>query len=100
MSRRFYCRVCKSVKRVRTLPLDLDNADAVEPTDRVGVCDVHNSTLSRKAHRRHRMNLRGITGRARPRFDKKEAATVVPRTTKSFKPSKSRKSRGSDEAVA
>lgn len=39
---RFFCTVCKRVKRVRNLPVILDlKANHVNPSDRIGECDKH-----------------------------------------------------------
>jgi len=39
---RFYCTVCKRVKRVRQYPTRILNEYATTPADRVGVCNRHN----------------------------------------------------------
>lgn len=49
--KRFYCTICKQVKRVRRLPAILDvERNHVNPTDRIGECDKHsqprNKTLT------------------------------------------------------
>lgn len=42
--KRFYCTVCKAVKRVRNLPATLDrNSASVNPSDRIGECDKHSA---------------------------------------------------------
>jgi hypothetical protein len=55
--KRFYCTVCKKVKRVRKYPVLIDNTVAVDPSLRVGACNrhsdnqVHRATVSRKVAR-------------------------------------------------
>ncbi len=40
--KRFYCTICKQVKRVRSLPVVLDlKSNHLNPTDRIGECDKH-----------------------------------------------------------
>jgi len=40
--KRFYCTICKRVKRVRVLPSDVFTAiDQSIPSDRLGECDWH-----------------------------------------------------------
>ena len=39
--KRFYCTVCKRVKRVRRLPMSTQTPNAVDVTQRQGVCDRH-----------------------------------------------------------
>lgn len=39
---RFYCTICKRVKRVRHLPVDISlKSNHVNPKDRIGECDKH-----------------------------------------------------------
>jgi hypothetical protein len=38
---RFYCTVCKKVKRVRQLPTRIQNEFSDFPTDRIGECNKH-----------------------------------------------------------
>jgi hypothetical protein len=40
---RFYCKVCKRVKRVRHLPVILQNPACIIPEDRIGECDKHSA---------------------------------------------------------
>lgn len=40
--KRFYCTICKQVKRVRNLPVVLDlQSNHLNPADRIGECDKH-----------------------------------------------------------
>jgi hypothetical protein len=39
--KRFYCKVCKKIKRVRHIPPNTVTPQAFKPTDRIGVCDHH-----------------------------------------------------------
>jgi len=39
--KRFYCKVCKRVKRVRRVPLTVDTPSAYAVTERVGMCSWH-----------------------------------------------------------
>lgn len=39
--KRFYCTVCKKVKRVRRLPALLQNEQSIDPSLRVGACNRH-----------------------------------------------------------
>lgn len=41
MMKRFFCTVCKKVKRVRNVPQIIDTPNAVVPSDRIGQCDWH-----------------------------------------------------------
>jgi hypothetical protein len=41
---RFYCTICKRVKRVRHLPVDISlKSNHVNPKDRIGECDKHSA---------------------------------------------------------
>lgn len=39
--KRFYCVVCKRIKRVRKLPILIERADSIDPALRVGECNHH-----------------------------------------------------------
>jgi hypothetical protein len=39
--KRFYCTVCRKVKRVRRWPSTLKTADSINPFERIGVCERH-----------------------------------------------------------
>ena len=39
--KRFYCTVCKKVKRVRVYPADIQNASNEAPDTRIGTCRRH-----------------------------------------------------------
>lgn len=39
--RRFFCKLCNKVKRVRKFPTFISNESAEKPTDRIGSCDWH-----------------------------------------------------------
>jgi hypothetical protein len=39
--KRFYCSVCKRIKRVRKLPLQIDTPQADKVSERTGVCNLH-----------------------------------------------------------
>ena len=39
--KRFYCTVCKKVKRVRKYPVNIQDADATQPVERIGQCNRH-----------------------------------------------------------
>lgn len=40
--KRFYCTVCKRIKRVRKYPTNIENQYADDPTQRIGSCSRHN----------------------------------------------------------
>lgn len=40
-TKRFYCTVCKKVKRVRVLPAVVDTPMSPNPANRTGECDRH-----------------------------------------------------------
>jgi len=50
---RFYCTVCKKVKRVQNWPIGIKNHTSVNPIERIGECNCHSQT-------------RTITNRDRP----------------------------------
>jgi hypothetical protein len=39
--KRFYCTVCKKIKRVRQYPANIQDAHATFPADRIGSCNRH-----------------------------------------------------------
>jgi len=39
--KRFYCTICKRVKRVRKLPATMDTPQADKVVERTGVCNLH-----------------------------------------------------------
>jgi len=39
--KRFYCTICKRVKRVRSLPRNVVAVNCEVPEDRTGTCDKH-----------------------------------------------------------
>jgi hypothetical protein len=39
--KRFYCTVCKRIKRVRVYPADIQDASSEMPENRVGTCRRH-----------------------------------------------------------
>lgn len=39
--KRFYCTICKKIKRVRNLPPTIKTPNADNPTDRIGQCSYH-----------------------------------------------------------
>jgi len=39
--KRFYCTICKRVKRVRKLPPTMDTPQADKVVERTGVCNLH-----------------------------------------------------------
>lgn len=41
--KRFYCTVCKKVKRVQNLPIVIENEIADNPVNRIGICNHHSS---------------------------------------------------------
>lgn len=41
--KRFYCTVCKKVKRVQNLPIVIENEIADNPVNRIGVCNHHSN---------------------------------------------------------
>lgn len=45
--KRFYCTICKKVKRVRNLPADTIRVESNDPTLRVGTCDKHHEQIAR-----------------------------------------------------
>lgn len=61
---RFYCTVCKKVKRVQHIPNNVFNPAAPLPEDRIGECNRHARTHSRE-DRAERLNIRktGTGGR-------------------------------------
>ena len=47
--KRFYCKTCHKIVRVRTFPANIDNEFAAKPSDRVGECAWH--TRSEPTHK-------------------------------------------------
>lgn len=45
--KRFYCTICKRVKRVRKMPTRIQDADSIDVTLRVGECNRHNAPKAR-----------------------------------------------------
>lgn len=39
--KRFFCTICGRVKRVRTLPRNVQSVNSVTPEKRIGACDRH-----------------------------------------------------------
>lgn len=39
--KRFYCTVCKKMKRVRNTPRIIENMESINPDARVGECNYH-----------------------------------------------------------
>lgn len=39
--KRFFCKQCKKVKRVRNIPSKTITPNAPKPVDRIGICDRH-----------------------------------------------------------
>jgi len=52
--KRFYCTVCKHVKRVRQYPANIQNVDATQPQDRIGSCNRHESDYTQS------LNIRSV----------------------------------------
>lgn len=50
--RRFYCTVCKKIKRVQKWPVILSNRDSELPEQRVGECNRHSKSNQILAHAR------------------------------------------------
>lgn len=42
--KRFYCTICKKVKRVRNIPSRITTPSAPKVKDRTGICDRHNTS--------------------------------------------------------
>jgi hypothetical protein len=42
--KRFYCSICKKIKRVRKMPRVIETPNAAAPADRVGICNHHTVT--------------------------------------------------------
>jgi hypothetical protein len=42
--KRFYCSICKKIKRVRKMPRVIEMPKAENPFERVGVCNRHTVT--------------------------------------------------------
>lgn len=59
--KRFYCTICKKVKRVRQYPASVDSPTATLPTDRIGECNSHYENSSRAA-RMERRTARKLVG--------------------------------------
>ena len=64
--KRFFCVTCKSVKRVRTLPLEINDIYSNIPSDRIGRCDWHTSGV---------INGRAVTPK-QVNYKKTKASTV------------------------
>ncbi len=45
--KRFYCTICKRVKRVQNLPLGVENPSAGSPDARIGQCRWHSGNTPR-----------------------------------------------------
>jgi hypothetical protein len=43
--KRFYCRVCKQVKRVQKYPSNVISIETNNPTDRIGQCNHHEASF-------------------------------------------------------
>jgi hypothetical protein len=58
--KRFYCTVCKRIKRVRNLPVNIDRTvtlngkinEYINPEDRRGICNRHVDTYNRVINRK------------------------------------------------
>jgi hypothetical protein len=49
--KRFFCVVCKKMKRVQRWPVMIQNVESDTPQDRVGACNRHTNTRSSSALR-------------------------------------------------
>jgi hypothetical protein len=49
--KRFFCKICKKVKRVQRFPVIIENQEADDPTLRVGECRRHHESKPVKATR-------------------------------------------------
>jgi hypothetical protein len=58
--KRFYCTICKKVKRVRNYPNNVFNPLAPLPEDRIGECNRHNE-MHPRALRGDRLNSRKVS---------------------------------------
>ena len=54
--KRFYCTVCKKIKRVRKYPANIQDADATFPADRIGSCNRHSESMGETINRLARIN--------------------------------------------
>lgn len=45
--RRFFCSICKKVKRVQKWPKNVENRDSGVVTDRIGTCNHHEGRFER-----------------------------------------------------
>jgi hypothetical protein len=54
--KRFYCTICKKVKRVRQYPFSVENRDSENVTDRVGICTRHAFETSNRGYEKIRRN--------------------------------------------
>lgn len=57
--KRFYCSICKRVKRVRSFPSSLNHnqQDAFTPTDRIAQCNRHSPGYTSPNHPSKPINL-------------------------------------------
>ena len=53
--KRFYCTVCRKVKRVRKYPRIIQDAQNIAPAARVGQCNHHHNTPSPAVFNRAQM---------------------------------------------
>lgn len=51
--KRFYCTVCKKIKRVRVYPASVADTQATSPQNRIGECKYH----SLRAHENTRLKV-------------------------------------------
>ncbi len=45
--KRFYCKICKKVRRARKFPTNITTPKADKVTDRIGICNSHSILTSR-----------------------------------------------------
>ncbi len=45
---RFYCTTCKLVKRVQHIPKIIKDESLGNPTDRIGICDIHSRIIPQR----------------------------------------------------
>ena len=58
--KRFYCTVCKKVKRVRNWPILVDSVLVTEPNKRIGQCNKHSTFSVQISNSFSQMKLKGI----------------------------------------
>lgn len=54
--KRFYCSVCKRIKRARRYPVSISDTRATKPQDRIGECDWHRTVSAAKSVKQRKVS--------------------------------------------